>query len=568
MVEGSFKDPFFLILDKYVLNSHTDTTSMRSREVSVRERVKQAATISNALHHDSRPRSRDRTSTECVCIGLGSDKEASPPHCLTPPPSVESGRSNAAMDSYDPSDGPTATMKSHVRRRPPPYGTASEDDALLPSHNEEGYPVLQSYMGRRRVSSYNTRPWYRQPQQLILLGILAWAGSVMYLSSLAHSILRTQKEVTHSNMMGSSMMTNDEYYKRWLESQGVSTSTKYGASATTSDTSTINNEDFQKWLANQNKYGASSSSSSSDLGDAYQDWLQSLKYGASDPLTNNEDFKKWLAEQNKYGSGDKSTNEDFQKWLSNQNKYGSSSSNLGDAYQDYLQALKYGASDSSANEDFQKWLAEQNKYGASNNDLGDAYQDWLQSLKYGASSSINGGKASSVNVRFGNSDPSYQDWLEYQSKNTEVKYNANGMFSSDQPSLNRRPDSELSLLAPSESTSSTISTIDWPLQGISHSSCLNANGCSPSNNITVLIVYGPEFHSHISEMAWNVAIGVHTAFQSHIRHHPNSPTHGHIVYGHTSNITFSDVIDADAIIIGSPVYNGNVHPDVQNVSCI
>jgi hypothetical protein len=42
VVEGSFKDPFFLILDKYVLNSHTDTTSMR-REVSVRERVKQAS---------------------------------------------------------------------------------------------------------------------------------------------------------------------------------------------------------------------------------------------------------------------------------------------------------------------------------------------------------------------------------------------------------------------------------------------------------------------------------------------------------------------------------------------
>jgi flavorubredoxin len=67
-------------------------------------------------------------------------------------------------------------------------------------------------------------------------------------------------------------------------------------------------------------------------------------------------------------------------------------------------------------------------------------------------------------------------------------------------------------------------------------------------------------------MAWSVAVGVHAAFQSHIRHHPNSPTHGHIVYGHTSNITFLDVIDADAIIIGSPVYNGNVHPDVQNVS--
>jgi hypothetical protein len=218
------------------------------------------------------------------------------------------------------------------------------------------------------------------------------------------------------------------------------------------------------------------------------------------------------------------------------------------------------------NEDFQKWLAEQNKYGASNSDLGDAYQDWLQSLKYGASaSSINGGKAHDINVRFGNSDPSYQEWLEYQNENTEVKYNANGMFGKDQPSLNRRSEQQ-QLVATSDSASSTISTIDWPLQGISRPSCTDANGCSPSNNVTVLIVYGPEYHSHISEMAWSVAVGVHAAFQSHIRHHPNSPTHGHIVYGHTSNITFLDVIDADAIIIGSPVYNGNVHPDIQNVS--
>ncbi len=422
----------------------------------------------------------------------------------------------------------------------------------------------------------------------------------MYLSSLAHSVLRTHQDISHSNMMGSSMANYDENYKRWLESQGVSPSTKYGAAANTNSDSS-SNEDFQKWLSTQNKYGASGSSSvRSDLGDAYQDWLQylkygssntndgaSIKYGASDSSTtnNNEDFQKWLANQNKYGTADPSTSEDFQKWPANQNKYGASSNDLGDAYQDWLQSLKYGSSDSSTNQDFQKWLAEQNKYGSgeqvtnedfkkwlanqnkygtSNSDLGDAYQDWLQSLKYGASS-INGGKSSNINVRFGNSDPSYQEWLEYQNQNIEVKYNANGMFGKEQKSLNDLPKKQLSSIAAS---SSTVSTIDWPLQGISQSSCTNVNGCSHSNNITVLIVYGPEYHSHISEMAWNVAIGVHTAFQSHIRHHPNSQTHGHIVFGHTSNITFLDVIDADAIIIGSPVYNGNVHPDVQNVSCI
>ena len=76
----------------------------------------------------------------------------------------------------------------------------------------------------------------------------------------------------------------------------------------------------------------------------------------------------------------------------------------------------------------------------------------------------------------------------------------------------------------------TVSIIDWPIQGTTtHSSCTVLNGCTPSNNVTVLILYGPEFHAHISEMAWNVATGVHAAFQSHIKHHPNSPMQGHII---------------------------------------
>jgi hypothetical protein len=150
--------------------------------------------------------------------------------------------------------------------------------------------------------------------------------------------------------------------------------------------------------------------------------------------------------------------------------------------------------------------------------------------------------------------------------NKDIKYDADGMYGNSQKSVDSLAASSEKHLPVIADSDPTISTIDWPLQGIAHSSCTGSNGCTPSNNVTVLIVYGPAYHTSISEMAWNVATGVHAAFQSHIRHHPNSPMHGHIVFGHTSNITFSDVIDADAIIIGTPVYNGNVHPDVQNVS--
>ena len=80
--------------------------------------------------------------------------------------------------------------------------------------------------------------------------------------------------------------------------------------------------------------------------------------------------------------------------------------------------------------------------------------------------------------------------------------------------------------------------------------------------VSLFIVMYKNLHALL--LLQNVATGVHTALHSHIKHHPSSPLHGHIVYGHTSNITFLDVMDADAIIIGSPVYNGNIHPDVQN----
>ncbi|KAL3769112.1 hypothetical protein ACHAW5_008931 [Stephanodiscus triporus] len=477
-----------------------------------------------------------------------------------------------------------------VRRRPPTalydaaaasqsYGT-NEDDSLLPSHNEEGYPILRSY---RRRSSGAYHPGYRQPQKLILGAALAWVASVMYLASLAHSILRTQKNSLHNNIMGSSMVDSDADFKRWLESQGklgvvhktneadgdgninkiLIDHWKYGASDQT-------NEDFQKWLQTRNKYGASSSivneGKTNGVNFRFGNTEETqIKYGASDQT--NEDFQKWLESQNKYGTSDSGSDSDFQKWLESQNKFGLKSSDLGDAYQDWLaEKNKFGASSPSSDSDFQKWLESHNKYELKSSDLGDAYQDWLAETKKYGSIKVNDGSTNvASDVRFGNSDGRPQEWSEYQIMNEDIKYDANGMYGNSQKSADRLSSSSETQLPVIGGSDSTVSTIDWPLQGIvSHSSCTGLNGCAPSNNVTVLIVYGPEYHTSISEMAWNVAIGVHAAFQNHIRHHPNSPLHGHIVYGHTSNITFSDVQDADAIIVGTPVYNGNVHPDVQN----
>lgn len=404
------------------------------------------------------------------------------------------------MDSHENNGEPRISdTGGGVRRRPPtaPYTTAAyaashsygtnEEDSLLSSHNEEGHLYAER---RRPPGVYYNYPWYRQPQKLILIGGLAWVGSVMYLASLAHSILHAHKETAH--VMGSSMADNYDNYKQWLQSRGESNT--YGDSAS--------DEHVISWLESRgnNKYGASGE-----------------------------------------------TNGDFQQWKNSQSN-----------------KAKYGATNSNAGN-------------------GNAYEDWLEYLDtqnsntYGASKvKSDKTKTKDANVRFGSSDANYQEWLEYQNKNYEVKYNANGMHDKSHNSVNNLAASRS--MAQSQSLTSeqhqpgvratadsSISTIDWPLQGLTpHTSCTTINGCNPSSNVTVLIVYGPEYHTHISEMAWNVATGVHNAFQSHIKHHPSSPLHGHIVYGHTSNVTFLDVMDADAIIIGSPVYNGNVHPDIQN----
>lgn len=402
------------------------------------------------------------------------------------------------MDSHEINHMQRAAMNSSsgVRRRPPTatpytssshtYGT-SEEDALLHNNNhassfssmhseEEGYPVLQSYMQRRRTGA----PWYKQPQKLILAATLAWVGSVMYLASLAHAILRTHKQTLHTNMMGSVSM----------------------------DGSTNNDEDFQQWLQSQNKmYGSSILSSTS----------------SSSNKASDEHIRQWLETHgkynNKYGASAE-TNEDFQQWLQSQNKYGSSSQYEDDAdFQQWMKEKGYGATASGGengvdNEDFQQWLQTQNKYGASGSSSsssgttvgkGDAWQDYLASLEAQ-------GKFGEVNVRFGSSaDAIGQEWLEYQKKNKQVKYNANGMYDKSEKSVNNLAKSravadssqQLQQAVVATTLDDSVSTIDWPLQGLaSHASCTSSNGCSPSSNVTVLIVYGPEYHTHISEMAW------------------------------------------------------------------
>lgn len=237
--------------------------------------------------------------------------------------------------------------------------------------------------------------------------------------------------------------------------------------------------------------------------------------------------------------------------------------------------VRFGMKDyANGNSDFKNWLENgqkkntANRYGMEELTDSDAgYKEWMEGQnKYGAAQKKMGAAQ----------DSNYDEWLEYQANN-EVKYQANGMYGDTQrnsqtvlqaaegPSSSSSSSTSSQQIYKTVTSDSAVSTIDWPMKmGLPHISCTASNGCTSSSNVTILVVYGPEYHTHISEMAWNVATGVHSALKAHIKHHPSSPLHGHIVYGHTSNITFLDVMDADAIIIGSPVYNGNVHPDVQN----
>ena len=356
----------------------------------------------------------------------------------------------------------------------------------------------------------------------------------MYLANLAHAILRS-RSANQAPVMGSTGSS--------FSSGGSKVNVRFG-----SGNYAENDADYKAWLENKNMYGSSNYENDSD----YKAWLENKnKYGMENYAENDADYKAWLENKNMYGSSNYENDVDYKAWLENKNKYGSSN------YEN--------------DADYKAWLENKNKYGMKNYAENDAdYKNWLDSKGYQSSRKV---KDVDVNVRRGNkrgidSDASYDEWLQYQKYNN-IKYSANGKYGKSQSTpemLQSDGASSAEVVSSSEGLlDPSVSTIDWPMKmGLSSPSCTTRNGCSSSNNVTVLVVYGPAYHTHISEMAWNVATGVHTAFQSHIRHHPNSPLHGHIIYGHTSNITFLDVMDADAIIMGSPVYNGNIHPDVQN----
>lgn len=458
----------------------------------------------------------------------------------------------------------------------------------------------------------------------------------MYLASLAHSILRTQKAAMHSNMMGisnSGVVAVDQVAGLGTtestsssSSDGVNGVRSMGSSGKTShkvdsnervnvrfgiENSADFDEGFREWLETQksNNYGSSAGSVVSQGGgidvnyEAYLDFLHSYQ-------TNTESAKNQYGSSNGGGAsmqnaGNDSNYQAFLKWMeSHQSKTETSKNKYGGSNGGSIVAQGGGIDVNY--EAFLEWLDSfqsktensKNTYGANseerNNNANDAdFKNWLktfdpdniESNAYGSSQSTTGSSRNRAD-----NDPTYNDWLEYQKQTASVKYGANGMYGDESKNVQKQVQAEVLTQTQSESSPlsadlltsdlSTVSTIDWPMRlapnqnadgtvsnnnlRLPHVSCTAQNGCTPSSNVTILVVYGPEYHTHISEMAWNVASGVHSALKSHIQHHPYSPLHGHIVFGHTSNLTFLDVMDADAIIIGSPVYNGNIHPDVQN----
>jgi len=200
----------------------------------------------------------------------------------------------------------SSSIDGNVRRRdrPPPttyYGThpsSSEEDILLGGGSygiEEGL-----YMQRQRRKSKS--PWYKQPQKMILIATLCFVGSVLYLANLAHTIIQTNNQLhsmkntnnkmkLSSSSISTSGKASDEHIKEWLETHDTY-GNKYGATASNTGEAN-NNEEFQQWL--NNKFGASSSvyssdykksgisssssssSTNSDLGDAYNDYLEYLQ---------------------------------------------------------------------------------------------------------------------------------------------------------------------------------------------------------------------------------------------------------------------------------------------------
>jgi len=210
-----------------------------------------------------------------------------------------------------------SSIDGNVRRRdrPPPttyYGThpsSSEEDILLGGGSygiEEGL-----YMQRQRRQSIS--PWYKQPQKMILVATLCFVGSVLYLANLAHTIIQT------NNQLHNMKNTNNKM---------KSARNLYGASSSSGSTSSLNNgkasdEHIKEWLETHDTYGNKYGATASNSGEA----------------NNNEDFQQWM--NNRYGASSSVYSSDYKKsGISSSSSSSSTNSELGDAYNDYLEYLQ------------------------------------------------------------------------------------------------------------------------------------------------------------------------------------------------------------------------------------
>ena len=122
---------------------------------------------------------------------------------------------------------------------------------------------------------------------------------------------------TSSSSSITSGKASDEHIKEWLETHG-SYGNKYGATA--SNTGEANNdEDFQETHGSYgNKYGATAS----NTGEA----------------NDNENFQQWL--NNRYGASSVYSSDYKKSGISSSSSSSSTNSELGDAYNDYLEYLQ------------------------------------------------------------------------------------------------------------------------------------------------------------------------------------------------------------------------------------
>jgi len=229
--------------------------------------------------------------------------------------------SAAALNSMQKAAMKTS-IDGNVRRRdrPPPtaapyttyYGThpSSEEDILLGGSYgiEEGL-----YMQRQRRQSIS--PWYKQPQKMIFVATLCFVGSVLYLANLAHTIIQTNNQLHSMKNTNNKMKSTRNLYGASLSGSTSSSSSSISGKAS--------DEHIKEWLETHDSYGNKYGATASNTGEA----------------NNNEDFQQWL--NNKYKASSSVYSSDYKKsGISSSSSSSSTNSELGDAYNDYLEYLQ------------------------------------------------------------------------------------------------------------------------------------------------------------------------------------------------------------------------------------